>query len=85
MNKDTIIIVIIKCPSCGHLYLFEFWKNVRKQSVLWIQIGMGSDPHHFCGAGSGSASRASRSGSGRSGYVSMPGLWKLINLLFSKV
>ncbi len=45
------------------LYNFD---NLKRQtiikSVLWIPIG--SDPHHFSGSGSGSASRACRSGSG---------------------
>ncbi len=41
---------------------------VGKIAVLWIRIR--SDPHHFAGSGSESASRALRSGSGRLGSVS---------------
>ncbi len=49
-----------------------------------MRIRIGSDPHHIPRFGSGSASRACQSGSGRSGSISITRneIRKLINLTF---
>ncbi len=46
--------------------------NMLSNTVFWIRIRIGLDPHHFARSGSGSASSACRSRSGRSGSVSFP-------------
>jgi hypothetical protein len=46
--------------------------STRNHSVVG-PVRIRTDPHHFVGSGSGTASRACRCGSGQSRSVSMPG------------